>query len=68
MRNLSVQIEINGSGRYVGAITETAPGIACFSYAAEYLSSPESRPISVSLHMFPLNRRPGGSDLEQASP
>ncbi len=49
MRNLIVQIEQNGSCRYVGNIVETTFGEACFSYAAEYLSAPGSRPISVSL-------------------
>lgn len=54
MRKLMVQIEINGTGRYVGDITEKDFGEACFTYADEYLSDPESRPISISL---PLNEK-----------
>lgn len=54
MRKLRVQIEINGSGKYVGDIVEKDPGEACFTYADEYLSDQECRPISISL---PLNEK-----------
>lgn len=49
MRRLMVQIEVNGTCKYVGDITEKDSGKAYFTYADEYLSDSESRPISISL-------------------
>ena len=49
MRRLMVQIEVNGTSKYVRDITEKDSGKAYFTYADEYLSDSESRPISISL-------------------
>lgn len=49
MRRLMVQIEVNGTCKYVGDITEKDFGKAYFTYADEYLSDSGSRPISISL-------------------
>lgn len=46
---LTVFIEINGTSIYVGDITGDTPSSASFLYSPEYLSNPESRPISISL-------------------
>lgn len=49
MKKLIVRIEINGESKYVGEIAENNSGESCFTYAEEYLSESESRPISISL-------------------
>lgn len=49
MKKLIVRIEINGESKYAGELAENNSGEFCFSYAEEYLSDPESRPISISL-------------------
>jgi len=46
MRKLSVQIEINGTGVYVGDIIGNDSNDACFTYAEEYIGNSENRPIS----------------------
>ncbi len=53
MRDLVVQIEINGQKRHVGNIHGNSSRDAAFQYATEYISSPENVPISLSL---PLQR------------
>ena len=50
---LTVFIEINGTSIYVGDIMGDTPASASFMYSTEYMSNPESRPISISL---PLTR------------
>lgn len=54
MRNLIVEIEINGSNVHVGDIAREEHGGACFSYADDYLESPMGRAISISL---PIEKR-----------
>lgn len=54
MKKLIVRIEINGESKCVGEIAGNDFGEFCFSYAEEYLSDSESRPISISL---PLEER-----------
>ena len=54
MKNLIVQIEINGTGKYVGNIKGSSSEDAVFSYAENYLADPDCRPVSISL---PLERR-----------
>ena len=54
MKKLIVRIEINGESKRVGEIAGNNFGEFCFSYAEEYLSDSESRPISISL---PLEER-----------
>ena len=49
MKKLIVRIEIDGESKYAGEIAENDSGESCFSYAEEYLSDPENRPISISL-------------------
>ena len=56
MRRLMVQIEVNGTCKYVGDITEKDFGKAYFTYADEYLSDSGSRPISISLPKSPRRR------------
>ncbi len=46
---LTVFIEINGTSIYVGDIIGDTPASASFMYSPEYLSNPESCPISISL-------------------
>ena len=50
---LTVFIETNGTSIYVGDIMGDTPASASFMYSTEYMSNPESRPISISL---PLTR------------
>lgn len=54
MRNLSIQIELNGDNVYVGNIVGNNSDDACFTYAASYVKHPAHRPISISL---PLEKR-----------
>ena len=49
MRHLKVLIEQNKESRYVGDIIGNDSNDACFCYAKEYLSSKDSRAISISL-------------------
>ena len=60
MRNLTVEIEINGKSVYVGDIVGNDHTDAVFSYADEYLNSSDSRAISLSL---PLEK--GSFSVEQ---
>ena len=52
MRNLFVFIEQNGQEIFVGNIVGDTSLDACFKYSEEYLSRPESAPISVSLPLM----------------
>ncbi len=54
MRKLSVWMEIKGKAVYVGQITGHDSNNACFSYAEDYRSRSDSRPVSLSL---PLEER-----------
>lgn len=49
MKNLSVEIEINGKSVCVGNISGDNYQDACFAYATEYLESENARAISISL-------------------
>lgn len=49
MRNLTIEIEINGKSLYVGNILGNNYKDACFTYATEYLESENARAISISL-------------------
>lgn len=49
MKKLVVRIEVKGESKYVGEIAGNDSSDSCFAYAEEYLSDPESRPISISL-------------------
>lgn len=49
MKNLSVEIEINGKSLYVGNISGNDYRDACFNYATEYLGLENARAISISL-------------------
>ena len=49
MRNLMVEIEIDGESVYVGDINGNDYQDACFQYAKEYLNYEKARPISISL-------------------
>ena len=55
MDNLSVYIEIKGKSVLVGKISGNSSADAQFSYLDEYLSEPQSNPISISL---PLQEEP----------
>ena len=54
-RTLDVSIEMEGRQREVGAISGGSGYSAVFAYSEDYLSSPNARPISISL---PLRRDP----------
>ena len=59
MRNLIVEIEIDGESVYVGNIIGNDYQDACFKYSKEYLVFEKARPISISL---PLKEEPFNSD------
>lgn len=54
MRDLLIQIELNGENIYVGDIVGNDSKDACFTYAESYVNVPEHRSISISL---PLMKR-----------
>ena len=60
MKNLSVEIEINGKSVYVGNISGNNYQDACFTYATEYLESANARAISISL---PLTNQINNADV-----
>lgn len=49
LEKLNVFIEINGVNQLVGNISGILSGNAVFTYTDEYISNPDSRPISISL-------------------
>ncbi len=49
MRELSVYLEISGVRTLVGALRGMSSEDACFTYDEAYLSSPDSKPVSISL-------------------
>ena len=59
MRNLIVEIEIDGESIYVGNIIGNDYQDACFKYSKEYLVFEKARPISISL---PLKEEPFNSE------
>ena len=59
MRNLIVEIELDGKSVYVGNIIGNDYQDACFKYSKEYLVFEKARPISISL---PLKEEPFNSD------
>ena len=59
MRNLIVEIELDGKSVYVGNIIGNDYQDACFKYSKEYLVFEKARPISISL---PLKAEPFNSD------
>ena len=59
MRNLIVEIELDGESVYVGNIIGNDYQDACFKYSKEYLAFKKARPISISL---PLKAEPFNSD------
>ena len=55
MRELSVNIEVNGRRAVVGTIVGNSQEDACFSYSADYLGRKDAKPVSISL---PLQEEP----------
>ncbi|MCD8217184.1 MAG: type II toxin-antitoxin system HipA family toxin [Clostridiales bacterium] len=58
MKSLTVLIEIRGKSVLAGYITGDHSQNATFTYAESYLSSPENRPLSLSLPFSPLPYSP----------
>ena len=52
MRDLLIQIELNGENVYVGDIVGNDSKDACFTYAESYVNVPEHRSISISLPLM----------------
>lgn len=62
MRELSVWMEIKGAPVYIGKITGHDSKDACFSYAENYKSNPDNRPVSLSLPLEEGTFSPEGTE------